>query len=122
MRSCQAMIGVPSTASPLGALLDGRGGWLCRRHDRGALAGLRLMIGKQDRRQRVAHVVLDVVGQHAQEHVRFHAMSEPVVHGPHLQIDAFQRAEGPLDQRQVLVAATAACEPILSAGRLVRIT
>ena len=30
-------------------------------------------------------------------------MLEPMVHGPHLQIDTFQRAEGPLDQRQVLV-------------------
>jgi hypothetical protein len=42
------------------------------------------MISEQDRRQHVTHVVFDVVGQHAQEHVRFHAMSEPVVHGPHL--------------------------------------
>jgi hypothetical protein len=31
------MIGVPSTACRL--VLDGRGGWLCRRHDRGAVAG-----------------------------------------------------------------------------------
>jgi hypothetical protein len=27
-------------------------------------------------------------------------MSKPVVHGPHLQIDTFQRAEGPLAARQ----------------------
>ena len=52
----------PVDSAPLGAFLDCRGGWLCRRHDRGALAGLWLMISKQDRRQRVAHVVLDIVG------------------------------------------------------------
>ena len=74
----------PVGGVPLGALFDGRWGWLCLRDDRGALAGLRLMISEQDRRQRVTHVVFDVVGQHAQEHVRFHAMSEPVVHGPQL--------------------------------------
>jgi hypothetical protein len=61
----------------------------------GALAGLWLMISKQDRRQRVAHVVLDIVGKHTQEDVRFHAMLKPMVHGPHLQSDTFQRAEGP---------------------------
>ena len=103
MRSCQAMIGVPSTARRLVCISRLPRGMAVpaprSRRARGPLADDQ----QQDRRQRVAHVVLDIVGKHTQEDVRFHAMLEPMVHGPHLQIDTFQRAEGPLDQRQVLV-------------------
>ena len=77
-----------------------------------------VMISKQDRRQRVAHVVLDIVGKHTQEDVRFHAMLEPMVHGPHLQIDTFQQRKARSTSARFLYAATAAWEPILSAGRL----
>ena len=62
-------------------------------------ARLRLIISEQDRRQPVARVTLDMVRRHAPEHARFHAMSEPGIHGPHLQIDTFERAEGPVRAR-----------------------
>jgi hypothetical protein len=58
---------------------------------------------RTEARQRDAHVVLDVVGQHAQEHVRLHAHREPVIDGAHLQIDALQRSERALDEREAFV-------------------
>ena len=102
MRSCQAMIGVPSLAWRFLIFAAARRR-LCRPHDRGALGGARLVIGEQDRRQGAAHVVLDIVGQHAQEHVRLHATVEPVEHRPHSQVDTLERAERTLDERQALV-------------------
>ena len=41
-------------------------------------------LGGGNRDLQILADAVDVVGQHAQEHVRFHAMSEPVVHGSHL--------------------------------------
>src|SRR6185295_7084044 len=64
MRSCQAMIGVPSTlwrrAILLLAACDGSA--RCTIVDRSRL------FGEQERRQCDARVVLDVICQHAQEH------------------------------------------------------
>src|SRR5215470_18550133 len=62
------------------------------------------MIGEQERRQCYAHVVLDIVCQHAQEHMRFHARGEPVIDGAHLHIHALQRPECPLNEREALVS------------------
>ena len=62
------------------------------------------MVGEQKRRQRDTHVVLDVVSQHAQEHVCFYARREPVIDGAHLHIHALQRSERPLDKREALIS------------------
>src|SRR5262245_30981439 len=62
------------------------------------------MIGEQERRHCYAHVVLDIVCQHAQEHMRFHARGEPVMDGAHLHIHTLQRPERPLNEREALVS------------------
>ena len=80
------------------------------------------MIGEQERRQCDAHVVLDVVCQHAL-HVGFHACREPVIDGAHLHIHALQRPKRPLNEGEALVGGDELLPvPILSAGRLVRTT
>jgi hypothetical protein len=45
------------------------------------------MIGEQHWRQRSAHVEFDVKGEHAQEHVRFDALGQPVMYGANLKVD-----------------------------------
>jgi hypothetical protein len=45
------------------------------------------MIGEQHWRQRSAHVEFDVIGEHAQEHVRFDALGQPVMYGANLKVD-----------------------------------
>ena len=58
---------------------------------------------EQDRRQPLAHVVLDVVGQHAQEDVRTDTILAHVMDGPYLQIETLHGAEGALDGGQILI-------------------
>ena len=52
-----------------------------------------------------AHVVLDVVGEHAQEHMSAHARRRPVEDRAQMDVDGLQRTEGALDAREALVGA-----------------
>ena len=61
-------------------------------------AGFGVLVVEQQRRQRLAQVPLDVVGEHAEEDMRSDPLLEAVVDRPHLEVDCFQatkRAFGP---------------------------
>ena len=95
--------GVPSSsvrrATLASASLDAFG--RCHRIARGL--GQLVGVGEHQLTPGLAHVPLDVVGEHAQEDVRAHAIGRAVMDGAHLQIDGFERAEGTLDAGQRLV-------------------
>ena len=55
--------------------------------------------------RRPAHVPFDVIGQHAQKHVRAHPIGQPVMHRTDLQIDRLDAAEGALHPGQGFIAA-----------------
>jgi hypothetical protein len=48
-------------------------------------------------------VPLQIIGGYAQEYMRPHAIGPAVMDGPHLQIDALERAEGALGVGELLV-------------------
>ena len=58
---------------------------------------------EQERRQHLAQMPFDVIGEHAQEDMRAHAIGGPVANGPDFQIDGLHRAEGPFHAREILV-------------------
>src|SRR6516225_6461557 len=66
-------------------------------------AGGFVVVDKQDWGQGLFHVPTDVVGQHAQEHVRAHSLGEPVADGTHVEF-AVEAAKEPLDVFESLVA------------------
>ena len=111
---------VPRSASKVRKLCTGRlsaalsgGLGVCRGRalglldHRGALSfgSGRVVVVEQERLEGLAHVPLDVVGEHAQEDVRPHPVGAAVVDRPHLQVDRLERPKGALDLRQVLVGA-----------------
>jgi hypothetical protein len=61
------------------------------------------LIIEQHRRERAAQVPFQVIGQHAQQHVRPDPRRGPVEHRAQLKIRPLQRTECPLDMRQALV-------------------
>ena len=61
------------------------------------------MILEQQGRQLLAHVPVDVIGEHAEEDVRPHAAGEPVVDGADVEVDRLEVAEGALDVGEALV-------------------
>ncbi len=75
------------------------------RDGRGPCAGggLRVVVVEEHRGERAAHVPLDVVGEHAQEDVGAHAAGQPVVDGPHLEVDGLEAAKRAFDSAQALV-------------------
>jgi len=86
--------------------VDGRavGGSLRSRFEGGTGGGLlggdhilarfrRLVVVKEHWSQRLAHVPLDVIGEHAQEDMGSHAILVAVVDGAHLQIDGLDASE-----------------------------
>ena len=62
--------------------------------------GALILVGKEQGTPGLSHVPLDVVGEHAEENVASDAIGEMVVDRADLQVDGFQRAEGPLDLGQ----------------------
>ena len=54
--------------------------------------GRKVVLDIHERRERPAHMPLDVVGQHAEEVVRLHAVGRAVVDGPHEDVDALNGA------------------------------
>ncbi len=64
---------------------------------------------EEQRSERLAHVPLDVVGEHAQEDVSSDVVLGAVVNGPHQQVHALQAAEGSFDEGQALVLAHGVC-------------
>ena len=65
----------------------------------------RVVVVEQERLEGLAHVPLDVVGEHAQQDVRPHPVGAAVVDQAHLQVDGLEGPKGALDLRQVLVGA-----------------
>ena len=85
-RAAEAVDRQAVPGSPGGLLGDGGGGALGLGDDAGAqrLGRLLLSVVVQHRRQALAHVPFEVVGEHAQEDVGAHALFEPVVDRPDL--------------------------------------
>jgi len=77
------------------------GGTLSRAHDRRSqrLARRRLEVIKQQRRQSVSEMPLDIKGQHAKQDMTANTISEPVMNRPDLQIDTLQGAKRPFHQQ-----------------------
>jgi hypothetical protein len=62
--------------------------------ERIALAlGLKILVGEQQLTPGLAHVPLDVVGEHVQEDVGAHARLEPMVDRPDLQVHRLEGAK-----------------------------
>ena len=99
--------GNPSAVSPVVCLVTAAWRALRLRHHAGTtcLGGLLVVIVEQHRRQALAHVPFEVIGQHAEKHMPAHPIGQPVMHRTDLQIDGLDAAKGALHQGQGLVAA-----------------
>ena len=75
------------------------------RRDLGGLRRVRIGVLEQQRGEPPLHVPLDVVGQHADEHVGAHAVFQVVVDRADLQVHRLEAAEGALDGAEALVGA-----------------
>ena len=96
----ESIIGHLVCRFPLGGL-----GTLSRDHHVGTTAcriGLVVII-EEDRGQDLAHVPFDIVGQHAKEDMSLHALSQAMVDGTDLEIDALQASKRPLHLAETLV-------------------
>ena len=91
----------------LAALANAACGALGRCHRIARGLGLLVGVGKHQFAPGLAHVPLDVVGEHAQEDMRAHPIGQTVVDRAHLQIDGLERTEGALDVGERLVVAHA---------------
>src|SRR5882672_1292453 len=90
-----------------GLLGDGGGGALGFGDDAGALrlGGILVGVVVEHMRQALAHMPFQVVGEHADKHVGAHAIGQPVIDRPDLEIDGLDAAEGALHQAKGFVAA-----------------
>ena len=86
------------------------------------LRRVRIGVLEQQRGEPPLHVPLDVVGQHADEHVGAHAVFQVVVDRADLQVHRLEAAEGTLDGAEALVGAHGVGRPSSSAATLVRTT
>ena len=93
---------------------DGRGS--------GGLGRGGIVVVEEQRRERAAHVPLDVVGEHAEEDVGPDPAFEAVVDRAHLEIHGLVAAERPLDAAQALVGPDRLFGGSSAAGTLVRMT
>ena len=84
-------------------------------HHRGPRGLRRVRIGvlEQQRGEPPLHVPLDIVGQHADEHVGAHAVFQVVVDRADLQVHRLEAAEGALDGAEALVGAHGVGRPEL---------
>src|SRR5271157_2222572 len=58
---------------------------------------------EEERRQLLAHMPFDVIGEHAQEDVGAHSVLVPVTDRTDIEIDGLHAAEGAFDAGQILV-------------------
>ena len=74
-------------------------------HRRGALcvASHWVVLVEQHGCQAAAHVPFEIVGKHAEQHMRAHPWCGPMVYRAEFQIDGFHRTEGTLDNGEALV-------------------
>jgi len=81
------------------------GGAACLGDDGGAggLGGGLVVIVEQDGREHLAHVPLDIVGEHAQKHVGAHAIGTAMMNGPDLDIDGLEASKGALDVGELFI-------------------
>jgi hypothetical protein len=77
---------------------------LCLGHRRRArsFGGGAVIIVEQARRQRLAHLPLEVIAEHAQAHVGAHARAGVVVDRTNFEVYGLDAAKGALDLGQVL--------------------
>src|SRR6516165_926203 len=97
----------PRRIEVAGALAQrGRRG-LGRGNDRGALAGGdgEIVVVEQHGFETLAHVPLDMAGEHAQEDMGAHPGRQPMVDRAQMQIDGLEAAKGALDPGEALVGA-----------------
>ena len=99
--------GRPSSVRPVVCLVTAAGErWACATTlVRERLGGLLVGVVEQHRRQALTHVPFEIVGQHAEEDMRAHAIGQPVIDRPDLEIDGLDAAERPLHQGEGFVAA-----------------
>jgi hypothetical protein len=91
-----------------GLFADCIGRALCFGHDAGSrcVSGLLIGILEQHRRQLLAHVPFDIIGQRAcREGQRMDAVSRPMIYRMHEQIGGFHEAGRLLHRGQRLIAA-----------------
>ena len=58
---------------------------------------------EEERRQGVAQMPFDVIGEHAEEDMGAHAVCRPVSDRPDVEIDGFQGPEGAFDTGEILI-------------------
>ena len=99
--------GSPSSVRLLVCLLTAAGErWaLATALSRRALGRCLVVVIVEHGRELGTHVPLDMVGQHAQEDVCAHAITEPVVNGANVKIDSFYAPEGSLNLGEPFVCA-----------------
>jgi hypothetical protein len=104
-----------SGAAPAGVRIEHRRRVAHRARARGL--GRLIGVGEHQLAPGLAHVPPDVERQHAQQDVRAHPVSQPVVHGPHLQVPRLEWAERALRRGPGLVAVR---NPQIAAALLAR--
>src|SRR5271166_6482912 len=62
------------------------------------LGGLLVGVVVEHEGQALAHVPFEIIGEHAEEDVGAHAVFEPVVDRPDMEVDGLDRPDGVLDQ------------------------
>ena len=70
----------------------------------------------QHRGEAPAHVPLQIIGQHAEQHVGAHARRGPVEYGTQFEIDGLQRAEGVLDEAMTAIGMAFSGNPFANDG------
>jgi hypothetical protein len=99
--------GRPFSVRPVVCLVTAAGERSALGDDAGALRFGRILVRVivEQRRQALAHMPLQVIGEHAKKHVGPHAIDQPVIGRPDLEIDGLDAAEGALHQAEGFVAA-----------------
>ena len=62
-----------------------------------------IVVVEEKRSQQLSHVPFDVVGQHAKQDVSADAIRQPVVNGPHMQVDGLETAKGSFHSREAFI-------------------
>src|SRR5215475_11712938 len=63
-----------------------------------------IVIIEQNGLEHLAHMPFHIIGKHAQEHMRAHAMGTAMMNRAHLYVDALETAEGALGVGELLVS------------------
>src|SRR5271166_3740532 len=96
----EAVDGETIVGSACGLLGEGGGRSLslCDRALAERLGGLLVGVVVEHEGQALAHVPFEIIGEHAEEDVGAHAVFEPVVDRPDMEVDGLDRPDGVLDQ------------------------